>query len=215
MLSNVLRQSLRDQTRHYWTERNPATERYLAGRGLTKEAADEMMLGTVCDTPGLEHHYGWLSIPYVTAANWVVGFKFRRLDEGTPKYGSPAGQKTHLYNVRDILKPSDTIAVCEGELDTIICSQVLNIPAVGSPGVAAWKPHYSKLLAGYERVIVIGDNDIKEDGSNPGQEFARRVAQDISNTVSVVLPPGMDINQTYLIEGREALRERLGVKANE
>ena len=41
------------------------------------------------------------------------------------------------------------MAICEGELDTIIASSVLGIPAVGVPGVAAWKPHFTKMFAGY------------------------------------------------------------------
>ncbi len=51
-----------------------------------------------------ENYQGWLSIPYLTAMGHCVGFKFRRLDDGKPKYGSPTGQKAHLYNVKDITK---------------------------------------------------------------------------------------------------------------
>jgi hypothetical protein len=49
-------------------------------------------------------------------------------------------RKSHLYNVQDILKLAPRIVVCEGELDTVIVSGVLGLPAVGVPGVAAWKP---------------------------------------------------------------------------
>ncbi len=94
-----------------------------------------------------------------------------KIDDGKPKYGSPTGQKAHLYNVSDITLMSPYILVCEGELDTIIASGVLGIPAVGVPGVQAWKSHYPKLFGGYETVFVVGDNDIKEDGTNPGAEF--------------------------------------------
>jgi hypothetical protein len=41
---------------------------------------------------GHELGEGMLSIPYITPAG-VVGIKFRRLDEGTPKYLWPTGQK--------------------------------------------------------------------------------------------------------------------------
>jgi phage/plasmid primase-like uncharacterized protein len=86
---------------------------------------------------------------------------------------------------------------------------VLGIPAVGIPGVQAWKPHYAKLFSGYDTIYVVGDNDIKEDGSNPGMEFAKRVANEIFNSQIVTLPPGMDINDHYLQAGAEATKTLL------
>ena len=138
-----------------------------------------------------------------------VGFKFRRLDDGKPKYGSPTGQKSHLSNVVDVTLASAYIVVCEGELDTVITSGVLGIAAVGVPGVQAWKPHFSKLLNGYESVFIVGDNDAKEDGSNPGADFSKRVQQEVLNGVIVTLPPNMDINDYYLAYGAEATRALL------
>jgi DNA primase len=152
---------------------------------------------------------GWISIPYITASGSCVGFKFRRVDEGKPKYGSPTGQKAHLYNVSDITIMKPYIVVCEGELDTVIVSGVLDIPAVGVPGVAAWKPHFPKLFGGYETVYVVGDNDVKEDGSNPGAEFAKRVANEVMNSQIVTLPPNMDINDYYLVNGAEVTKTLL------
>jgi DNA primase len=139
-----------------------------------------------------------------------VGFKFRRLDEGKPKYGMAIGQKTHLFNVSALLELKDTIAVCEGELDAIISTGALGIPAVGVPGVAAWKPHYAKMLNGYGQVLIIGDNDVKEDGSNPGAEFSRRVASEIINSTICVLPAGMDLNDLYLAKGIDETKRILG-----
>jgi DNA primase len=120
------------------------------------------------------------------------------------------GQKTHLFNVSALLEPKDTIAVCEGELDAIIATGALGIPALGVPGVAAWKPHYAKLMNGYGQVLVIGDNDIKEDGSNPGAEFSRRVASEVINASICVLPAGMDLNDLYLAKGIEETKRMLG-----
>jgi DNA primase len=120
------------------------------------------------------------------------------------------GQKAHLYNVADTLIDSGSIVVCEGELDTVILSGVCNIPAVGVPGVTAWKPHYARLFNGFDTVYIVGDNDVKEDGSNPGAEFSRRVAGELSNGQIVQLPPGMDINEFYLAEGPDAVNHLLG-----
>lgn len=183
----------------------------LEGRGISEEVAARFSLGTVSDPhQGHEMHEGWISIPYLTANDLCVGFKFRRLDDFKPKYGSPAGQKTHLYNVSDVLLDSPYIVVCEGEFDTIITSGVLGIPAVGIPGVQAWKPHYPRLLLGYDTIFVAGDNDERDDKEdNPGQLFSKRVAGEVANSQIVSLPPGMDITDYYLQNGHDATRELL------
>jgi DNA primase len=188
------------------------TLEYLNGRGISEQVAGLFSLGTVTEPhPGHEGHVGWLSIPYITALNHCVGFKFRRLDDGKPKYGAPLGNTSHLYNVSDITKRSARIVVCEGELDTVIVSGVLGLPAVGCPGVAAWKPHYARLLNGYDTVYVAGDNDIKEDGTNPGAEFARRVANEVMNATIINLPAGLDITDYYLQNGYAETRRLFGV----
>ena len=189
-----------------------ATLEYLNGRGISEEVAALYSLGTVTDPlSGHEGHTGWLSIPYITAMGLCVGFKFRRLDDGKPKYGQPLGGTTHLYNVADIVKPFSRIVITEGELDAVIVSGVLGIPAVGCPGVANWKSHYPRLFNGYDTVYVVGDHDVKEDGSNPGAEFNRRVASEVMNATIVNLPEGLDINDYYLQNGHDKTRRLLGV----
>ena len=216
MASNVQQKLLLEAAQHYAQEINPEALAALGERGISEVVAARYMLGTVTDPiNGHELHEGWISIPYITALGHCVGFKFRRIDDGKPKYGSPTGQKAHLYNVADITIMSPSIIVCEGELDTIIASGVLGIPAVGVPGVQAWKSHYPKLFSGYETIYVIGDNDIKEDGTNPGAEFAKRVANEVMNSVIVTLPPGMDINDYYLAHGDVATRALLTGERNE
>lgn len=210
MASSEQSRLLLEAAQRYAQEINQETLDVLSARGISEEVAARFQLGTVTDPMnGHEMHTGWLSIPYITAMEHCVGFKFRRLDDGKPKYGSPTGQKAHLYNVKDILVTSPFIVVCEGELDTVITSGMLDIPAVGVPGVQSWKPHFNKLFTGYDTVYVVGDNDVKEDGSNPGAEFAKRVASEILNSVIVTLPPGMDINDHYLQHGQDATRELL------
>jgi DNA primase len=204
--------SLLEAVTHYSQEIDEATVAYLAGRGISKEIAQQYMLGTVKDTiPGHEAYQGWLSIPYVTALGVCTSVKFRRIDDGKPKYGQPTGQKLHLYNVADVMIDAPNIVVCEGELDCVVISGILGIPAVGVPGVAAWKPHYSKLLGGFDTVLIVGDNDLKEDGTNPGAEFSRRVAGEVMNSRIVELPQGTDVNEYYLSNGPEALVQLLGV----
>lgn len=206
--------SLMEAANRYADRIDEATLKYLEGRGISEKVAALYSLGTVTEPiVGHEGHEGWLSIPYITAMGHCVGFKFRRLDEGKPKYGSPLGQVSHLYNVGDITKRFARIVVCEGELDTVLVSGVLGMPAVGCPGVAAWKPHYARLLNGYDTVYVAGDHDVKEDGSNPGAEFSRRVASEVMNATIVNLPAGMDITDYYLQNGYEQTRRLLGVQS--
>jgi len=194
---------LLEAANRYAQEISPEAIVALEERGISEEIAALYMLGSVTDPMnGHELHTGWISIPYITALGHCVGFKFRRLDGGLPKYGSPTGQKAHLYNVVDTTILSKHIV--EGELDTVIVSGVLGIPAVGVPGVQAWKPHFAKLLSGYDTVYIVGDNDVKEDGSNPGMEFSKRVQQEVLNGTIVYLPPNMDINDYYLAHGAEA-----------
>lgn len=203
--------SLIEAVTHYSQVLDERTEEYLAGRGISRDVAKRFELGTVIDPiNGHEEYEGWLSIPYLTAMGSCVSVKFRRLDDGKPKYGQPAGQKQHLYNVSDVLTQSPRIVICEGELDAVVVSGVIGIPAVGVPGVTAWKPHFPKLFTGYDTIYIVGDNDDKADGANPGQEFSKRVQSEVSGGVIVTLPPGMDINEFYLTNGKEATENLLG-----
>ena len=215
MASNAQSKLLLEAAQRYAQAINPQTLNVLEERGISDAVAAMFELGTITDPiNGHEMYEGWLSIPYITAGGSCVGFKFRRLDDIKPKYGSPTGQKAHLYNVVDVTIMSPYIVICEGELDTVITSGVLGIPAVGVPGVAAWKSHFPKLFGGYEIVYVVGDNDIKEDGSNPGAEFAKRVANEVMNSTIVTLPAGMDINDYYLKHGMEDTRKLLIGESN-
>ena len=213
MQSNEQGKLLLEVVSRYSNSLDEATVGYLEGRGISEDTARAFSLGTVVDPhPGHEMFEGWLSIPYVSALGIYQCVKFRRLDDGKPKYGQPIGQKLHIYNVADCLADKQYIAICEGELDAVVMSAEVGIPAVGIPGVAAWKPYYSKLFLGFDTVFVIGDNDDKEDGTNPGAEFSRRVAGEVLNSQIVQLPSGMDINEFYLAQGAESVRNLLGIK---
>ena len=211
MLSQGQEKLLQEAAHRYAQAISDEALAYLAGRGISEETAARYRLGTITDPiEGHQGYEGWISIPYFTALEYCVGFKFRRLDDGKPKYGSPIGQKTHLFNVTATMSPTKNIVICEGEFDAIIMDAVVGVPAVGIPGVAAWKPFYPKLFNGFDTVYIVGDNDIKEDGSNPGAEFSRRVAGEVTNSQIVQLPPGMDITDFYLANGKEATANLVG-----
>lgn len=184
-------------------------EAYLAERGLLDQA-EKYLLGYVREpAPGHEDRFkGHISVPYITDAG-VVAFKFRRLDGGTPKYTAPSGQRHHLYNVRAVIDAIEQVLIVEGELDAIAASSI-GLPAAAVPGVKAWKPHFARCFDGIGKIIIAVDNDLKEDGSNPGQEFAKRLMDSLPNSVRVSLPEGHDINSTIQSFGAQHLTELVG-----
>jgi DNA primase len=195
-------------------EVSPEGVAYLASRGLSEEAVRTARLGYVSDPlPDHMHFAGMISMPYLSP-NGVTALKFRRINGGNgPKYMAPLGQAVRMYNVLALSTRTDTIAVCEGEFDALIAHQMCGIGAVGISGVSNWKAHYPRMLKGFTNVLVVTDNDAKDDGSNPGQDLAARVLADIPRARNVLLPSGMDLNEFYLAEGADAVRDRLGVLA--
>lgn len=209
MLNAEQRNLLTETAKKYTKSRNEATDSYLLGRGISQQVADTYLLGSVVDPiAGHEQAINMLSIPYITPAG-VVGIKFRRLDDGTPRYLWPLGQKVGLFNVIDLHKNSDVIAICEGEIDTIILSGIVGIPAVGVAGVSQWKPWFPSLFAPYKRILVFADNDVKADGRNPGQELARRIKEDLDSASVVHLPDNTDVNEVLLQFGVDWFKERI------
>lgn len=187
---------------------------YLAARGLDDNAVRTARLGVVSNPqPGHEQFQGMISIPYQTPSG-VVALKFRRLDNGTPKYTAPLGQRTRMYNVMALKRATDTVAVCEGELDALVLDQMVGVPSVGVSGANNWKDHFPRMLRGFQNILIVTDNDIEKDnGANPGQELATRILGTLPYARNIVLPTGMDVNDFFLAEGREAFLRRLGVES--
>jgi len=209
MLNEKQRALLTEAAERYSNNLTPQAASYLEGRGISQEVSRTFLLGSVVEpSAGHELAEGMLSIPYITPAG-VVGIKFRRLDDGTPKYLWPTGQKIGLFNVNDLHRASDTIAICEGEIDTVILSGVVGIPSVGVAGVSQWKPWFPKLFESYRRILIFADNDVKEDGRNPGQELAKRIKEDLDKAEVVHLDANTDVNETYLQSGPQWFYDRL------
>ena len=209
MLNAEQRKLLTEAAERYCNAITPQALSYLEGRGITQEVVNTFRLGSVVEpSAGHEHATNRLSIPYITPAG-VVGIKFRTIDGNTPKYLWPTGQKIGLFNVGDLHQYSDTIAICEGEIDTIILSGVIGIPAVGVAGVSQWKPWFPKLFESYNRILIFADNDVKEDGRNPGQELAKRIKEDLEKAEVIHLPDNCDVNEVYLQSGVEWFNGRI------
>lgn len=171
---------------------------YLASRGIEEITADTFMLGWTGDNPLPGDPENCLSIPNISAGG-VVGLKFRRLDDGSPRYlgRSLPGR---LYNTRAVVSAEDTICITEGELDCIVLVQC-GYSAVAAPGANSWKAHHARVFAGFSRVLVFGDGD------EAGREFSRRVVDCVPAARSVIMGPGQDINELFLEGGEAAVKE--------
>ena len=180
-------------------------EDYLKSRGIPQEVARLASLGVVVEPEvGHEAFQGRLSIPYITKSG-VVDLRFRSLNPAVePKYMGMTGAETKMYNVLDIEKAGDWIAVCEGELDTITLSACVGIPCVGVPGANSWKKHYTRLLADFQRVFVFADGD------QAGTEFARSLARELPVTI-VQFSDGDDVNSAYIKHGAAYIKEKAGL----
>lgn len=189
---------------------SPAEE-YLSKRGLTA-GIEQFKLGYVSTVaPGHEDRFrGTLSIPYLTPSG-VVAWKFRRLvNDDLPKYDSPSGQRQHLYNVPALRQSVSWILIVEGELDAVAAS-IAGFPAVASPGVNGWKPHFTRCFDGFSKVVVVTDNDQKEGSDrNPGDEFGKFLVENVPNAIRVSLPAGQDCNSTIQTYGAEHFSDLIG-----
>lgn len=150
---------------------------------------------------------GFLSIPYLRRSpdnDWcVVSIRFRRLDDGKPKYMTEAGDRTRLFNTLALLEDSAIVAITEGEIDAIT-SQLCGIPTVGIPGAQAWKPSFREPFLGYREVLILADGD------EAGSAFSTKLAGELPNAKVVPMPPGQDVNSLVVQHGAQALKDRIG-----
>lgn len=193
---------------------SPAGAEHLAylkdRRGLDLSTIKRFRLGAVLepapeDVPGT----GRIAIPHINKRGCNV-IRFRALPEqnASMKYWQPAGSAYGVYNVTEILTPRDMIAICEGEMDTMILNQI-GVSAVGFPGVESWSNYHARMFDGYATVIICADSDAA------GEKFAARVAARVPGPRVITLPNGADINDLYCLEGRDGLIRRLGLTEEE
>lgn len=186
---------------------------YLKARGITKETAQFFRLGLVEEShvdSGHDFQVGRLAIPYVTPTG-VVQIRFRALPydgipgnaEPSPKIKSEAGATTTIYNVRALTEGHETVAVCEGEFDTMSAVQA-EIPAIGIPGANAWDKTFPLALK-FRKVVILADND----DHGEGLKFAEQIVSSVRGARIVLMDKGHDVN-SYLTEfGEEALKKKV------
>ena len=203
-LSKSQRELLARATENYERNLGEALP-YLATRGITEATARMFRLGFVANPEtGHELYQGKLAIPYITPSG-VIDIRFRSLNNDSgPKYLSRPGATTHIYNIGALTQDSSMLVVCEGEIDTIIATQV-GFTAVGLPGANNWKPYYSRVLDGWDKIMLFCDGD------NAGREMAKTISRELDNVFPVFMPDNQDVNDVFLTEGADGLRRRVGV----
>lgn len=189
--TDTVRQRLNDAAQTYNGEVYQIAG-YLESRDITSEMARAAKLGYVAKPMlGHEQFVGRMAIPYITPTG-VVSIRFRALDDGGPKYLQPAGETTHVYNVNALHTATDRIAITEGEIDALILTHALGIPAVGIPGAQSWKSWYSRLFDDFLPIYVVGDGD------SAGRDFAKKVMGDLPEALPIAMPEGHDVNSLFL-----------------
>jgi hypothetical protein len=218
-LSSALRKSL-DKASRIYAETLPASAgaSYLAGRGITAEVAGTFRLGYVNDpAEGHEAFKGMVSIPYLRPSG-VIAMKFRRINEGKPKYLNVAGCGTHLYNSEALRVPGRIVGLCEGEFDAVVLSGLVGIPTVAIPGSTQWKghPYWAALFEG-KQVLMFPDIDAGQEG-NPGEKLAEEIQASLAEARIIRLPQPdaednfkMDVNRCFTRYGADEIRKRAGL----
>lgn len=124
-----------------------------------------------------------------------IGTKFKSIKE--KKFYNEKDCRPGLYNI-DNCRDSDTLYMCEGELDCIALYQHTGIDAVSVPngtGDMRWIEYCWGDLEAYKHIVLIFDTD------KAGQESANKIAQRLGTfRCSNVVLPYNDINDC-LIQG--------------
>lgn len=205
-LSDSALADLEEATAAYQAALTPDVARYLAARGISREAARLFRVGVVADPrPGHSRFEGWLAIPYLSRDGEPLSMRFRCLAEhdhrqaGHGKYMSITGEPGRVFNVGAIHRADHTLHVCEGELDAVILTQ-LDLHAIAIPGANAWNSHHRRMLLGFTKVWAWGDRD------DAGETFNRTICAALRSARPARLRSG-DVTDTYLSGGAAALHE--------
>ncbi|MFD5069165.1 toprim domain-containing protein [Streptomyces sp. NPDC058369] len=204
-------------------------EQYLVARGLG-EGAPKFLPGYVGDsvTVGHEKYRHHLVLPYLRPAggpHMVATLRFRCIRDQCVKdsdgqyyfqkglkeqhgehgkYQSLPGDHPRLFNTKALIAPSPYVAIAEGEYSSWAV-ELDGIPCVATQGVSAWKDHFDRAFAGYEKVFLLGDGD------SAGQEMNEALAERLPNGVPVELPAVHDPDSFRHAFGAGSIRELLGL----
>lgn len=201
-----------ESTASQYSEHLGDAAEWLVERGIDLGRAAYEGLGVVRNPPALHASYeGRLAIPYVTQYG-IVNMTFRCLQDhdckanGHGKYRKLKGQESDLYGVRAFDDATDWIGVCEGELDSLILRQI-GLPAISNPGAKNWKAHWPNVFEDFSRIYIFADGDTAGEGMY--ETFRDNLLKSNTSVIKVALPPGEDVNSTYVKYGAESILKRI------
>ncbi|OGI25786.1 MAG: hypothetical protein A3J76_01005 [Candidatus Moranbacteria bacterium RBG_13_45_13] len=170
---------------------------YLRARGVVDAVIDEHQLGW-----GKFYGKWWITIPIKDIYGSFCFFKLRQdPNAGSDKITYPKGIEAQIYGWERLAKVSNSLIICEGELDRLALESK-NIPAITSThGAMTFKQEWGEKVGKGGKVYICFDND------EAGKKGAKRVAKMVENgrneVFVVSLPPevgeGGDITD-YLVK---------------
>lgn len=196
--------------------------RYLDEHGIPAQdqgrIVDAYRLGVVVSPlPGDERFAGMLAIPYLTPRG-VKAIKFRRLDEGKPKYAAPKNQPVRLYNTLAYfaaLAIGPKIGISEGEIDAVVATEILGVPTIGVPGAENWVKYgtvWTPLFKNFQEVLIFKDGDPEQERERngvkikvrPGDELADAICESLKTKARVIDCPEREDISSMVAAGRAA-----------
>jgi hypothetical protein len=72
-----------------------------------------------------------------------------------------------------------------------------------------WKDYFTRCFEGFENIYIMADNDVKENGENPGLRLANRIIDALPWARIIYLPAGEDLNSTVLKQGPQYVLDLL------
>lgn len=172
--------SLYDEAIAYHEALPDKYRQYFHNRGLNDKSIDDNLLGF-----GEFNGKNWLVTPIFTSPKEVKFFKLRRLPEFDEESGNKyifhpagAGGACLVGSYEASKSHSDSIFVCEGELDRIIAIQNgIDMPVITSTaGANTFKEEWIKeYLSKYRTIYLCFDND--EAGKSATFQHANKIAE--------------------------------------
>jgi len=146
---------------------------------------------------------GAFTLPERDGSGRIVGLTLRAPDG---RKGFPRGAKRGLIVPESIGSRSDPVLIVEGATD-VAAGETLGLAAVGRPSNTGGADHLAQMLEG-RRAIVAAENDAKPNGSWPGRDGAKAVAERLagawSEPVAWALPPADVKDVRAWLQGRVA-----------